>query len=132
LRTKSAMLCPLFYGQETLGVVAIARGPGSEDFIPSDFQIFKAISEQSAFALYTATIFSEAAEKKRLDQDLQVAHEIQRILLPANAPEVSGFQISGINVPARQVSGDYYDYITTIDDAHTGVAIADVSGKGVP
>ena len=131
LRTKSAMLCPLFYGEESLGVLAIARGPGSDDFIPSDFQIFKAISEQSAFALYTATIFSEAAEKKRLDQDLQVAHEIQRILLPANAPEISGFQISGINVPARQVSGDYYDYIC-VDDTHCGVAIADVSGKGVP
>ena len=131
LRTKSAMLCPLFYGEESLGVLAIARGPGSEDFLPGDFQIFKAISEQSAFALYTATIFSEAAEKKRLDQDLQVAHEIQRILLPANAPDISGFQISGINVPARQVSGDYYDYIK-VDDTHYGLAIADVSGKGVP
>jgi sigma-B regulation protein RsbU (phosphoserine phosphatase) len=131
LKTKSAMLSPLFYGEQSLGVLAIARGPGSEDFIPSDFQIFKAIAEQSAFALYTATIFSEAAEKKRLDQDLQVAHEIQRILLPANAPEISGFQISGINVPARQVSGDYYDYIR-IDETHCGVAIADVSGKGVP
>ena len=131
LKTKSAMLSPLFYGEESLGVLAIARGPGSEDFIPSDFQIFKAIAEQSAFALYTATIFSEAAEKKRLDQDLQVAHEIQRILLPANAPDISGFQISGINVPARQVSGDYYDYIKT-DDTHFGIAIADVSGKGVP
>jgi sigma-B regulation protein RsbU (phosphoserine phosphatase) len=131
LRTKSAMLCPLFYGEESLGVLAIARGPGSEDFTPGDFQMFKAIAEQSAFALYTATIFSEAAEKKRLDQDLQIAHEIQRILLPANAPDIAGFQISGINVPARQVSGDYYDYIQ-IDETHCGVVIADVSGKGVP
>src|SRR6202012_4965816 len=44
LRTKSAMLCPLFYGDQSLGVLAIARGPGNEDFIPSDFQIFKAIT----------------------------------------------------------------------------------------
>ncbi len=131
LQTSGAMLCPLRYGDEALGVLAIARGPGAEDFLPSDFQIFKAITEQSAFALYTAIIFSEAAEKKRLDQDLQVAHEIQRILLPANAPEISGFQISGINIPARQVSGDYYDYIT-VDETHCGLAIADVSGKGVP
>jgi len=131
LRTKSAMLSPLFYVEESLGVLAIARGPGSDDFEPSDFQIFKAIAEQSAFALYTAIIFSEAAEKKRLDQDLQVAYEIQRILLPANAPEIEGFQISGINIPARQVSGDYYDYIR-IDETHWGLAIADVSGKGVP
>lgn len=131
LHTSSAMLCPLLYGDQSLGVLAIARGPKSDPFQPSDFQIFKAIAEQSAFALYTAIIFSEAAEKKRLDQDLQVAYEIQRILLPSSAPEVSGFQISGVNIPARQVSGDYYDYIG-VDDTHCGVAIADVSGKGVP
>src|SRR5258708_4593532 len=121
LRTKSAMLCPLFYGQESLGVLAIARGPGSDDFIPSDFQIFKAIAEQSAFALYTATIFSEAAEKKRLDQDLQVAHEIQRILLPANAPDISGYQISGINVPARRASGVYYAFVKLAETPWGGV-----------
>jgi sigma-B regulation protein RsbU (phosphoserine phosphatase) len=131
LKTHCAMLCPLFYGEEALGVLAIARGPDSESFLPSDFQIFKAIAEQSAFALYTAIIFSEAAEKKRLDQDLQVAHEIQRILLPASSPEISGWQISGINIPARQVSGDYYDYIA-VNETHWGLAIADVSGKGVP
>jgi sigma-B regulation protein RsbU (phosphoserine phosphatase) len=131
LQTSCAMLCPLFYGEEALGVLAIARGPEAGDFLPSDFQIFKAIAEQSAFALYTAIIFSEAAEKKRLDQDLQVAYEIQRILLPASSPEISGWQISGINIPAKQVSGDYYDYIA-VDETHCGLAIADVSGKGVP
>jgi sigma-B regulation protein RsbU (phosphoserine phosphatase) len=127
----SAMLCPLHYGDQNLGVLAIARGPEAEPFQSSEFQIFKAIAEQSAFALYNAIIFSEAAEKRRLDQDLAIAHEIQRILLPDNAPEIDGFQISGINIPARQVSGDYYDYIP-VDDTHTGIAIADVSGKGVP
>ena len=131
LKTTSAMLCPLIHGDQNLGVLAIARGPGVEPFAHGDFQIFKAISEQSAFALYNAIIFSEAAEKKRLDQDLQVAYEIQRILLPANSPDIDGFQISGINIPARQVSGDYYDYIR-VDGGHTGIAIADVSGKGVP
>jgi len=131
LKVTSAMLCPLHYGDQNLGVLAIARGPESEAFQSAEFQIFKAIAEQSAFALYNAIIFSEAAEKKRLDQDLAVAHEIQRILLPANAPDIDGFQIAAINVPAKQVSGDYYDYIT-VDETHCGIAIADVSGKGVP
>ncbi len=62
---------------------------------------------------------------------MQVAYEIQRILLPTNAPEVAGYQISGINIPAKQVSGDYYDYLA-VDETHLGVAVADVSGKGVP
>jgi sigma-B regulation protein RsbU (phosphoserine phosphatase) len=126
-----AMICPLFYGEQKIGLLAVARSEGAQPFMSSEFQIFKAIAEQSAFAIYNAFIFSEAAEKKRLDQDLQVAHEIQRILLPSTAPDVSGYQISGVNIPARQVSGDYYDYIP-IDPQHCGVAIADVSGKGVP
>ena len=131
MKVTSAMLCPLHYGDQNLGVLAIARGPESELFQSAEFQIFKAIAEQSAFALYNAIIFSEAAEKRRLDQDLAVAHEIQRILLPAESPDIAGFQIAGINVPAQQVSGDYYDYIP-VDENHWGIAIADVSGKGVP
>jgi sigma-B regulation protein RsbU (phosphoserine phosphatase) len=131
LTASTAMIGPLVYGGEKLGLLAIARGAGEEPFGAPEFQIFKTIVEQSAFALYNAIIFSEAAEKRRLDQDLQIAHEIQRILLPASAPELEGYQISGINIPAQQVSGDYYDYIA-IDEDHIGVAIADVSGKGVP
>ncbi|MDQ3623797.1 MAG: SpoIIE family protein phosphatase [Verrucomicrobiota bacterium] len=129
-RPASAMVGPLVYGEQKLGLLAVTRHHPEALFLSSDFQIFRAIAEQSAFALYNILIAAEAAEKKRLDQDLQVAHEIQRILLPANAPEVAGYQISGINIPARQVSGDYYDYIP-VDAGHCGVAIADVSGKGV-
>lgn len=131
LQAHSAMLCPLTYGKERLGVLAAARGGASPAFVASEFAIFKSIAEQSAFALYNAILFSQAAEKKRLDQDLQIAHEIQRILLPSSAPELAGYQIAGVNVPAQQVSGDYYDYIP-VDENHLGVAIADVSGKGVP
>jgi sigma-B regulation protein RsbU (phosphoserine phosphatase) len=130
-RPASAMICPLVYGSQKLGLLVVSRRAGGEPFPASAFKIFKGISEQSAFALYNAFIFSEAAEKKRIDQDLQVAHEIQRILLPSTAPDVLGYQISGVNIPARHVSGDYYDYIG-IDEEHCGIAIADVSGKGVP
>ena len=126
-----AMIHPLTHGELKLGVLAVMRSQGAEPFLGSELQVFRAIAEQSAFAQHTAMIFSEAAEKKRLDRDLQDAYEIQRILLPTNAPDIAGYQISGINVPARQVSGDYYDYIR-IDDDRCGVAIADVSGKGVP
>jgi sigma-B regulation protein RsbU (phosphoserine phosphatase) len=100
-------------------------------FTQSDFVVFKSIAEQSAFALYNAIIYSEANEKKRLDHDLEIARDIQKILLPDQAPAISGFEINGINVPARQVSGDYFDYIR-VDDERLAVAIADVSGKGVP
>jgi phosphoserine phosphatase RsbU/P len=127
----SVMATALRYGAQDLGVLALANGPMGLPFSQADFVVFKSIAEQSAFALYNAIIYSMANEKKRLDHDLEIARDIQRILLPSEAPAIDGFQISGINVPARQVSGDYFDYIQ-VDETRVGVAIADVSGKGVP
>jgi sigma-B regulation protein RsbU (phosphoserine phosphatase) len=127
----SIMAAALRYGDQDLGVLALANGPMGAPFSQGDFVVFKSIAEQSAFALYNAIIYSMANEKKRLDHDLEIARDIQRILLPSEAPAIVGFQISGFNVPARQVSGDYFDYIQ-VDDERLGVAIADVSGKGVP
>ena len=112
-------------------MLAVANGPMTTPFSPSDFLVFQSIVEQSAFALYNAVVYSEASEKRRIDRDLDVARDIQRILLPNAAPAFEGFEIAGLNIPASQVSGDYYDYIA-LDDQSLGIAIADVSGKGVP
>jgi sigma-B regulation protein RsbU (phosphoserine phosphatase) len=131
LRTESAMLAPLLFAKENLGVLAVANGPMSTPFTDSDFSVFKAIAEQSAFALYNTMIYSLAAEKMRLDEQVLVAQEIQRILLPSSAPTMQSYEIDGMNQPALQMSGDYYGYIK-IDDSHWGIAIADVAGKGVP
>src|SRR5207245_4834334 len=114
------MSARLRYGDQDLGVVALANGPMRVSFSQADFVVFKSLAEQSAFALYNAIIYSMANEKKRLDHDLEIARDIQRILLPSEAPAIDGFQISGINVPARLVSGDYFDYIR-VDDERLGV-----------
>ncbi len=130
LEIDSVMIAPLVYGDQNLGVLAVANGPMSMPFSLSDFLVFQSIVEQSAFALYNAVVYSEASEKRRIDRDLDVARDIQRILLPNSAPAFEGFEIAGLNIPASRVSGDYYDYIP-IDDERLGIAIADVSGKGV-
>jgi len=131
LTAHSAIVGPLVYRRKTLGVLGIANGPMSTPFSEKDLTVFKAITGQSAFALYNEMIYLEVGEKKRLDHDLEIAREIQAILLPSSPPAVPGYELSGMNVPARQVSGDYYDYIR-VDERRVGVAIADVSGKGVP
>ena len=128
---SSVMVAPLLYAKQNMGVLALANSRMGSPFSQNDFVVFKSIAEQSAFALYNAIIYSEANEKKRLDHDLEIARDIQRILLPSEAPSVNGFEINGVNIPARQVSGDYFDYIK-VDEERLGVAIADVSGKGVP
>src|SRR6266568_8649693 len=131
LGATSVMVAPLLYAKQNMGVLALANSRMGAPFSQNDFVVFKSITEQSAFALYNAIIYSEANEKKRLDHDLEIARDIQRILLPEKSPAIPGFEIAGLNIPARQVSGDYFDYIR-VDEHRLGLAIADVSGKGVP
>ncbi len=130
-QVHSALVGPLTYRRKCLGVLAVANGPSTTPFTAKDLGLFHTISEQSAFALTNEIVYLEANEKKRLDHDLEIAREIQSILLPSSPPPVPGYELSGINIPARQVSGDYFDYLV-VDEHRTGVAIADVSGKGVP
>lgn len=128
---ESLLLSPLHYRGKLLGVLAIAKARGSEPFREAKLELFQAITEQSAFALFNQAIYLEAGEKHAMDHDLQIAREIQKILLPSDAPDLPGFQLSGLNLPARTLSGDYFDYLV-VDENHLGIVIADVSGKGVP
>ena len=130
-RATSALVGCLAYRGKILGVLAVVNGPMASPFSSDDLAVFKAIAEQSAFALFSEAVYLEAGEKKRLDSDIVTAREIQSILLPARAPAVDGYRISGLNSPARHVSGDYFDYLQ-IDEHHWGIVIADVSGKGIP
>lgn len=127
----AALVGSLSYKGKALGVLAVVNGPMSNTFGPEDLVVFQAIADQSAFALYSEAVYAEAGEKRRLDRDIATAREIQSILLPSAAPAVTGYEIAGLNIPARHVSGDYFDYLQ-ISDHLWGVAIADVAGKGIP
>jgi len=85
-----------------------------------------------SFNSMTASIeglLRQAEEKKRLEEELRIARDIQMSLLPRGALAVPGLAISALCVPAREVGGDYYDLLP-LDDRHLGVLIADVAGKG--
>lgn len=127
----SALIAPLRHAGKDLGVLAVARKHEDGLFSSNDFAVFKSAAEQSAFAIGNARIHREASEKRAMENELRTAREVQRILLPQTDPVVPGFRISGTNLPARIISGDYYDYID-LGDGKCGIVIADVSGKGVP
>lgn len=127
----SALLSPLRHAGKDLGVLIVARRREDGEFSNNDFAVFRSAAEQSSFAIGNARIHREAHEKRAMENELQNAREVQRILLPQEEPVVAGFRISGTNVPARIISGDYYDYID-LGDRRCGIVIADVSGKGVP
>jgi len=73
----------------------------------------------------------DALTRERLVREMETAREIQQRLLPDRAPRLSGFEITGTSVPSRQVGGDYYDFLAQ-GDSRLGIAIGDVSGKGMP
>jgi len=127
----SALIAPLRHAGRDLGVLAVARKHEDGAFTDNDFAVFRAVAEQSAFAIGNARIHREASEKRVYERELNNAREVQRVLLPETDPEVPGFRISGVNLSARIISGDYYDFFRVAEDRF-GVAIADVSGKGVP
>src|SRR4030095_5766836 len=71
------------------------------------------------------------AEQRQVAQEFEIARQVQLRLLPAFVPQVPGLKLAGICMPARQVGGDYYDFIP-LSSTKLGVAIGDVSGKGLP
>ena len=126
----SAMISPLRYAGRDLGVLAVARRHEDGGFTANDFAVFRSVAEQSAFAIGNARVHRDANEKKAIEGELRNAREVQRVLLPQDDPKVCGFRVNGTNLPAKIISGDYYDYIE-LPDGKLGVVIADVSGKGV-
>ena len=83
-----------------------------------------------AVAIEHSSLFKEALVKLRMEKDLSVARDVQMSMLPATCPEIEGFQIAASSTPAREVGGDFYDFIE-IEKEKTGVIIGDVTGKSV-
>ncbi len=127
----SVMVAPVTTGSRRLGVLAAVQDAGKEPFTAHEFEVFRSAAEQGAFALASAMTQQEAMDKRRIEEELRSASEVQRILLPDKAPELGDYHIAATNKAAKVMSGDYYDFIR-LDDDHAGVIIADVSGKGFP
>ncbi len=126
------LLCvPLTIGAELIAVISACNKLDEADFLADDQRLLTIIASQSAQVLERARLLKEQAANAQLRQDLLVATSIQTGLLPAAPPPIAGYELAGISIPARQVGGDYYDYIPLGPDLW-GIVLGDVSGKGIP
>ncbi|MDZ4401345.1 GAF domain-containing SpoIIE family protein phosphatase [Prosthecobacter sp.] len=125
-----AMIGPLSFGTRRLGVLAVTSPKEGRNYNANDFEVFNSLIEQSAFALANAMSHQEAAKNRMDQQELLNASQIQQVLLPDRDPEVPGFIVAGKNIPARTLSGDYFDFLK-LPGGKFGAVIADVSGKGL-
>jgi len=127
---RSILCVPLRLKGRMIGVAAAFNKQGNEPFSEADQRLLTIISAQSAQVVENARLAEEEAELGRLEQELDVARDIQIKLLPANAPTLAGFDIAGRSLAARQVGGDYYDFLEAGENK-LGVCLGDVSGKGI-
>ena len=128
--TRSEIATPMMFEGRVIGVFNL-ESDHLDVYHDGHLELLSAFAAQAAMAVERARTARERVERRRLEKELAIARDIQRSFLPASAPRVPGFDLAGTSISHDQVGGDYYDFIT-VSESRLGLAIADVSGKGIP
>jgi sigma-B regulation protein RsbU (phosphoserine phosphatase) len=131
LGLRSILCVPLRVKDKVLGVVYVDNRLQVGIFIQADLELLTSIASSAAIAIENARLYQVAVEKGRMVRELQMAYEVQAGLLPRETPQIPGWELAARWQPAREVAGDYYDFIS-LDGGQLGLVIADVSDKGMP
>ncbi|MEO7414534.1 MAG: GAF domain-containing SpoIIE family protein phosphatase [Opitutaceae bacterium] len=131
LTVKSVIAVPLVFRERFFGVLAVTNPIGDRPFTEMEFSLMQSLAEQAALALHNAELLHLQLEKKQLDLDLSLASGIQQMLLPSVTPHMDGLNLDARYAAAQKVGGDLYD-LFQLSETRLGVAVADVSGKGIP
>lgn len=130
-KNEVKILVPMFRQDDLAGCILIGERLNKADYRDDELEFLSTLGNAAMISLENAYLFLEILEKQRLEEELSIAREIQRKLLPAAPPQVAGYEFAGMNNSHSQVGGDYFDYIQISQDKWA-ITIADVSGKGVP
>lgn len=125
------LIVPMQIKGETKGLILLGKRKNELAYSKSDAEFVSSVGSLAIISIENARLFKETLEKQRLEKDLETARNIQNNLLPKNLPVFPAYEIASFNAPARMVGGDYFD-IVKLDEDRLLIAIADVSGKGVP
>jgi sigma-B regulation protein RsbU (phosphoserine phosphatase) len=125
------VLVPVGTRHETLAVLALGRRSGGESYGFEDLELLRAIAGQAAVGIRNALTHTRELERQRMVRELALARDLQRRLLPHRDPIHLRMEISGGTTSCTEVGGDFYQYLI-LPDGRMGLAIADVSGHGVP
>ena len=127
--TFSVLCSPLIAANECIGVIhCLNKKTSTKLFEEEDRQLLETLSAPAAFAIRNAKMAKEMIEKNKIQKEVEIVGDIQKSLLSKNKKE--DFPIAGINIPAKVVSGDFYNF-SDLGDGKYGFGVADVSGKGI-
>lgn len=131
---NSQLLLPIGSKDKLSGVISLSPKKSEEPYSQNDLRLLKSVAAQTGLALensrLTEAIAYEAGQKERLNRELEIAREVQERLFPQELPPTKGLDYIGACRPALGVGGDYYDFLE-LPDSKFGIAIGDVSGKGI-
>ncbi|HYK34849.1 SpoIIE family protein phosphatase [Alloacidobacterium sp.] len=117
-----------------MGVMALGPKRSEAAYSSADLKLLQALASQTGLALEVSelarSLAAEAAQRERANREMEIAREVQERLFPQEIPELPGAKIAGFCRPALGVGGDYYDVID-LGDGRVGLAVGDVSGKGI-
>ena len=129
--SPTAQIFPLHARGQLVGVLVVGPTSSGRPLSGRRLNILTGIAQQAAIAVVNDQLYQESAERSRIEQELNVALSIQSSLIPSENPDIPGCDVAGYWQAARQVSGDFYDYMR-FRDGRWGIAIADVADKGIP
>ncbi len=115
----------------TCGVLCLGPKMTGQPYQPDEVEFLYALGNLAFVSLQNSYLVEQQIEKERLEEEMRLARTIQEGLLPSSVPKVEGLDIAAIAQPSRDVGGDYYDLVT-LEGHRILIAIADVTGKGVP
>jgi sigma-B regulation protein RsbU (phosphoserine phosphatase) len=122
---------PLLYKGEMIGVLTVFNKKHKKEFTSDDQRLLSIIAAQSAQVIENAKLFEDEQKYLILQEELNTAKEIQINLLPKEPPRIEGYDFAAINIPAKEVGGDYFDFIK-ITESKLGFCLGDITGKGLP
>lgn len=130
----SELLLPFSVKDELLGFISLGQKLSEAPYSSTDLQLLSSVAAQTGLALavarLTTAMGNELAARERLNRELEIAREVQEHLFPQHLPSIAGLDYAGLCRPAREVGGDYYDFLE-LPAGKFGFAIGDVSGKGI-
>lgn len=130
LSRKSAILLPLITKSGLVGFLVISEKTNGEDFTSEELELLSSLSTQTALVAENLELLGEKLEMKKLEEQMSVARNIQKGLLPSRIPDIPGLEVEALIRFCLEVAGDYYDIIP-LKDGRIVLSIGDVAGKGV-
>jgi sigma-B regulation protein RsbU (phosphoserine phosphatase) len=127
--TQSLLAVPLTVPDRTLGVLELINKTDGSLFDQSDIDLLTTFAAQAAIAIENARHYQSAIVKERLEHEAQLAHDLQSSLIPRTTPDLEGWQFAAWWQPAREVSGDFYDFVLRPD--RLDIVLGDVADKGM-